>query len=374
MIEQRSDGLDPMVHERLLASVSQLTRNTRDLQEAVMSIRMMPMDFVFSRFPRMVRDLASKLGKKVDFITNGAATELDKGLIERIVDPLTHLVRNSIDHGIEMPAARVAAGKSESGRLFLSAAHQGGNIVIEVADDGGGLNRERILAKAQQNGLPVSDNMSDADVWQLIFAPGFSTAEIVTDVSGRGVGMDVVKRNITAMGGTIDIRSAKGFGTTILISLPLTLAILDGMSIRCGDEIYILPLGFVVESLQPARERRQGNRRPGPRGQGARRIPAADPAAPDVRHRTALYRPVRRHPGDPRDRRAQGRAVRRRTGGPAAGRGEEPRIELPQGGRDLRRHHPRRWRRGADPRRGGAAALVASADGRYRRFIKTETL
>jgi two-component system chemotaxis sensor kinase CheA len=252
MIEQRSSGLDPMLHQRLLASVSQLTRNTRDLQEAVMSIRMMPMDFVFSRFPRMVRDLAGKLGKKVDFITNGAATELDKGLIERIVDPLTHLVRNSIDHGIELPAARVAAGKSEAGRLFLSAAHQGGNIVIEVADDGGGLNRERILAKAQQNGLAVSDTMSDAEVWQLIFAPGFSTAEIVTDVSGRGVGMDVVKRNIQALGGTIDIRSARGFGTTILISLPLTLAILDGMSIRSGDEIYILPLGFVVESLQPA--------------------------------------------------------------------------------------------------------------------------
>jgi len=254
MIEQRSDGLDPMVHERLLNSVSQLTRNTRDLQEAVMSIRMMPMDFVFSRFPRMVRDLAAKLGKKVDFITNGAATELDKGLIERIVDPLTHLVRNSIDHGIEMPEARVAAGKTEAGRLFLSAGHQGGNIVIEVSDDGGGLNRERILAKASQNGLAVSDNMSDSEVWQLIFAPGFSTAETVTDVSGRGVGMDVVKRNIAAMGGTVDIRSAKGFGTTISISLPLTLAILDGMSIRCGEEVYILPLGFVVESLQPAPE------------------------------------------------------------------------------------------------------------------------
>jgi two-component system chemotaxis sensor kinase CheA len=252
MIEQRSDGLDPMVHERLLGSVSQLTRNTRDLQEAVMSIRMMPMDFVFSRFPRMVRDLAAKLGKKVDFITNGAATELDKGLIERIVDPLTHLVRNSIDHGIEMPAARVAAGKTETGRLFLSAGHQGGNIVIEVADDGGGLNRERILAKAAQSGLAVSDNMSDGEVWQLIFAPGFSTAETVTDVSGRGVGMDVVKRNITAMGGSVEIRSARGFGTTISISLPLTLAILDGMSIRCGEEVYILPLGFVVESLQPA--------------------------------------------------------------------------------------------------------------------------
>jgi two-component system chemotaxis sensor kinase CheA len=254
MIEQRSSNLDPMLHERLLSSVSQLTRNTRELQEAVMSIRMMPMDFVFSRFPRMVRDLAGKLGKKVDFITHGAATELDKGLIERIVDPLTHLVRNSIDHGIEMPAARAAAGKSEAGRLFLSAGHQGGNIVIEVADDGGGLNRERILAKAAQNGLAVSDNMSDSDVWQLIFAPGFSTADVVTDVSGRGVGMDVVKRNITSMGGSVDIRSARGFGTTISISLPLTLAILDGMTIRCGEEIYILPLGYVVESLQPRRE------------------------------------------------------------------------------------------------------------------------
>ncbi|SFD45433.1 chemotaxis protein CheA [Massilia yuzhufengensis] len=254
MLEQRSSNLDPMGHERLLNSISQLGRNTRELQEAVMSIRMMPMDFVFSRFPRMVRDLAGKLGKKVDFITNGAATELDKGLIERIVDPLTHLVRNSIDHGIEMPAVRAAAGKSEAGRLFLSAGHQGGNIVIEVADDGGGLNRERILAKAAQNGLPVTDNMSDSDVWQLIFAPGFSTAEQVTDVSGRGVGMDVVKRNITAMGGSVDIRSARGFGTTISISLPLTLAILDGMSIRSGDEVYILPLSFVVESLQPAPE------------------------------------------------------------------------------------------------------------------------
>ncbi|MEC5162311.1 MULTISPECIES: chemotaxis protein CheA [unclassified Janthinobacterium] len=254
MIEQRADALDPMLHERLLNSIGQLTRNTRDLQEAVMSIRMMPMDFVFSRFPRMVRDLAAKLGKKIDFITNGAATELDKGLIERIVDPLTHLVRNSIDHGIEMPAARAAAGKSEAGRLFLSASHQGGNIVIEVSDDGAGLNRERILAKALQQGMAVSEQMSDPEVWQLIFAPGFSTAEAVTDVSGRGVGMDVVKRNIGAMGGTVDIRSAKGFGTTISISLPLTLAILDGMSIRVGEEVYILPLGYVIESLQPAPE------------------------------------------------------------------------------------------------------------------------
>ncbi|MEA5097042.1 MAG: chemotaxis protein CheA [Burkholderiaceae bacterium] len=253
MIEQRSGILDPMLHERLLSSVSQLNRNTRDLQEAVMSIRMMPMDYVFSRFPRMVRDLAGKLGKKIEFITHGAATELDKGLIERITDPLTHLVRNSVDHGIETPDIRAAAGKSESGKLTLSAAHQGGNIVIEVSDDGGGLNREKILAKAAQNGLPVSDNMPDNEVWQLIFAPGFSTAEKVTDVSGRGVGMDVVRRNITAMGGIVDIRSVQSKGTTISISLPLTLAILDGMSIKVGDEIYILPLGYVIESLKPLR-------------------------------------------------------------------------------------------------------------------------
>lgn len=254
MIEQRTGSLDPIVHERLLSSVSQLTRNTRDLQEAVMSIRMMPMDYVFSRFPRMVRDLAGKLGKHIEFVTHGAATELDKGLIERIVDPLTHLVRNSIDHGIEVPEVRKAAGKSETGRLSLSAAHQGGNIIIEVTDDGGGLNREKILEKAKSQGLAVSDTMPDSEVWQLIFAPGFSTAEIVTDVSGRGVGMDVVKRNITAMGGVVEIRSARGFGTTISISLPLTLAILDGMSIKIGEEIYILPLGYVVESLQPVPE------------------------------------------------------------------------------------------------------------------------
>ena len=252
MIEQRIAALDPLHHERLLNSASQLARNTRDLQEAVMSIRMMPMDYVFSRFPRMVRDLAAKLGKKVEFITRGAATELDKGLIERIVDPLTHLVRNSVDHGIEMPEKRKAGGKKETGKLILSAAHQGGNIVIEVSDDGGGLNRDRILAKARQQGLPVSDSLPDSDVWQLIFAPGFSTAEVVTDVSGRGVGMDVVKRNITAMGGTVDIRSTPGTGTTIAISLPLTLAILDGMSVKVGEEIYILPLGYVIESLQPA--------------------------------------------------------------------------------------------------------------------------
>lgn len=252
MIEQRISALDPVQHEPLINSVGQLTRNTRDLQESVMSIRMMPMDFVFSRFPRMVRDLAAKLGKKVEFVTVGAATELDKGLIERIVDPLTHLVRNSVDHGVETPDKRRAADKSETGVLTLSAAHQGGNIVIEVTDDGAGLDRNKLLAKATKNGLVVSESMTDTEVFSLIFAPGFSTAEVVTDVSGRGVGMDVVKRNIAAMNGTVEIRSTLGYGTTISIVLPLTLAILDGMSVSLGNSIYVVPLNLVVETLQPS--------------------------------------------------------------------------------------------------------------------------
>ncbi len=254
MIDQRVSALDPVQHEKLINSVTQLTRNTRDLQESVMSIRMMPMDFVFSRFPRMVRDLATKLNKKVEFVTEGATTELDKGLIERIVDPLTHLVRNSVDHGVEMPEVRKAARKPETGRLTLSAAHKGGSIVIEVTDDGAGLNRDKLLAKAKSNGLDVSESMSDSEVFGLIFAPGFSTAEVVTDVSGRGVGMDVVKRNIAAMGGSIEIRSAIGFGTTISIALPLTLAILDGMSVSLGDSLYVLPLNLIVETMQPKME------------------------------------------------------------------------------------------------------------------------
>ena len=254
MIEQRISGLDTSQHEPLINSVGQLTRNTRDLQEAVMSIRMMPMDFVFSRFPRMVRDLAAKLNKKVEFITNGAATELDKGLIERIVDPLTHLVRNSVDHGVETPEQRKTAGKSETGRLTLSAAHKGGSIVIEVTDDGAGLNRNKLLAKAKSSGLNVSESMTDSEVFQLIFAPGFSTAEVVTDVSGRGVGMDVVKRNISAMGGVVEIRSVLGYGTTVSISLPLTLAILDGMSVSLGRSLYVIPLGLIVETMQPRME------------------------------------------------------------------------------------------------------------------------
>ncbi|MBF9094219.1 chemotaxis protein CheA [Escherichia coli] len=251
MLAQRSSELDPVNHGDLITSMGQLQRNARDLQESVMSIRMMLMEYVFSRYPRLVRDLAGKLGKQVELTLVGSSTELDKSLIERIIDPLTHLVRNSLDHGIELPEKRLAAGKNSVGNLILSAEHQGGNICIEVTDDGAGLNRERILAKAASQGLTVSENMSDDEVAMLIFAPGFSTAEQVTDVSGRGVGMDVVKRNIQEMGGHVEIQSKQGTGTTIRILLPLTLAILDGMSVRVADEVFILPLNAVMESLQP---------------------------------------------------------------------------------------------------------------------------
>jgi two-component system, chemotaxis family, sensor kinase CheA len=250
MLAQNSRSLDPALNQQLLAGLVDLDRNTRDLQESVMSIRMIPMSIVFSRFPRMLRDLANKLGKKVELVTQGEATELDKGLVEKITDPLTHLVRNSCDHGIEMPADRLAKGKTEHGTITLSASHQGGSIVIEVRDDGRGLNREKILSKAQERGIEVSNNMSDADVWQLIFAPGFSTAEQVTDVSGRGVGMDVVKRNIAALNGTVEIDSVEGYGMKVSVRLPLTLAIMDGMSVSVADEVYILPLSSVVESFQ----------------------------------------------------------------------------------------------------------------------------
>ena len=251
MLQQRADGLDPVKYEGLLAAINQLERNSRDLQEAVMSVRMLPVDFAFSRFPRMVRDLATRLGKKVRLKTVGEQTELDKGVIEKIVDPLVHLVRNSIDHGLEAPEDRRTAGKDETGTIHLSAMHQGGHIVIEVTDDGRGLNRDKILQKAAERNLPIGENPTDAQVWELIFHPGFSTADKLTDVSGRGVGMDVVRKNIQALGGSVDIRSETGKGSTMVIRLPLTLAILDGMTVAVGNEVFVVPLNVVVESLQP---------------------------------------------------------------------------------------------------------------------------
>ena len=253
MLTQSARDVDPVTFERLLTGLGQLERNTRDLQETVMSIRMMPISMVFSRFPRVVRDTSQKLGKQVELKTIGENTELDKGLIERIADPLTHLIRNSLDHGIEMPGQRAAAGKQPVGTITLKAYHQSGNIVIEVGDDGAGLNRAKILAKARERGLPASDSMSDQEVWALIFEAGFSTADVITEVSGRGVGMDVVKRNITTMGGRVDIESMLGVGTRMTVRLPLTLAILDGMSVGVGKETYIIPIGYVIESLQASK-------------------------------------------------------------------------------------------------------------------------
>jgi len=251
MLAQNASELDPVLYEKLLNGMAQLDRNTRDLQESVMSIRMMPISFVFSRFPRVVRDLATKFDKQVELKTEGEATELDKGVIEKLSDPLTHLVRNSLDHGIEPPARREAAGKPAKGTITLRAFHQGGNIMVQVIDDGAGLDREKLLAKARERGMNVSDAMSDQEVFQLIFEAGFSTAAQVTDVSGRGVGMDVVRRNIREMGGNVEIGSTLGVGTKISIRLPLTLAILDGMSVGVGNEVFIIPLTYITESLQP---------------------------------------------------------------------------------------------------------------------------
>lgn len=238
----------PVLQERIV----QLERNTRELQERVMSIRMMPIGSAFHRFPRLVRDLSGKSGKQIQLVMTGEETELDKTLIEAIGDPLTHLVRNSADHGLEGPEERVAAGKPERGTVRLHAFHDGGNICIAVEDDGRGLNRDRILAKAIERGL-IADGktMSDDEIYQLIFRAGFSTAETITDVSGRGVGMDVVKRNIEGLGGSVSVQSTPGKGSKLTLKLPLTLAIIDGMTVRVGEDNYIIPLLTVTESIRP---------------------------------------------------------------------------------------------------------------------------
>ena len=228
--------------------LADLARHTRNLQEAVLAIRMLPISNVFSRFPRLVHELSARLGKRVELKLSGESTELDRGLIEKISDPLTHLVRNAIDHGLEPPQARVAAGKSPVGVVNLRASQRGGNIVIEVSDDGRGLDRERILARAVERRIPIAPDAPDAEVWQLVFEAGFSTAEKVTDVSGRGVGMDVVRRNIQALGGTVDLSSTRGRGMKVTVSVPLTLAIMDAMTVSVGGETYVLPLSSVVES------------------------------------------------------------------------------------------------------------------------------
>ena len=252
MMQQSAASLASGKDERLAQSLATLDRNTRDLQQAVMSIRMMPMEFVFSRFPRLVYDVSARLGKKVELRTQGHDTELDKEMIELLIDPLTHVVRNAIDHGIESPEERRKAGKSETGAISMRATHRGGSVIIEVSDDGRGLDRARIIAKARELAMPADESMSDVEAWSLIFEAGFSTAKEVTNLSGRGVGMDVVRRNIASLGGSVSVSSLKGEGTTITIQVPLTLAVLDGMVVGVGDEQYIVPLEFVAEAFKPA--------------------------------------------------------------------------------------------------------------------------
>ncbi len=256
MLSGFADGIDPDDLDRLRQGLSQLARNTRELQESVMQIRMLPISFAFNRFPRIVHDLSRKLGKKVELKLSGEGTELDKTVLEKISDPLVHLVRNALDHGLEIPDRRLASGKQETGTLELAAFHEGGNIIIEVRDDGAGLNKTKILQKARERGLIAADQeLTDEQIDNLIFMPGFSTAEQISDVSGRGVGMDVVRRNINDLGGHVQISSKEGLGSTIRIRLPLTLAILDGQLVRVGKEIYIISLLAIVETIQVPRER-----------------------------------------------------------------------------------------------------------------------
>jgi two-component system chemotaxis sensor kinase CheA len=251
MLSQMGRKIEGPEAESLRVGLGQLERNMRELQESVMRVRMLPISFVFSRFPRMVRDLAQRLGKHVELTLTGEGTELDKTVLEKIGDPLVHLVRNSIDHGIEKPDVRIAAGKPAAGSLRLNAYHRGGNIAVEVSDDGGGLDADRVLAKARSRGLVGPDEvLADAQIYELIFLPGFSTAEQTTDVSGRGVGLDVVLRNVKELGGKIDVTSERGRGARFVITLPLTLAIVDGQSIAVGRENYIVPLVSIIESLQ----------------------------------------------------------------------------------------------------------------------------
>jgi two-component system chemotaxis sensor kinase CheA len=251
MLGELGEKFDMSHVQRLQEGLAQLEHNTRELQESVMKIRMMPISFVFSRFPRLVRDTARKLDKKIELKMSGENTELDKTVMEKLGDPMVHLIRNSMDHGIEDPATRVASGKRETGTVDLKAYHQSGNIVIEIEDDGAGLNTKRILEKAKENGIvPQDANLPEDQIFDLIFQPGFSTADVVSDLSGRGVGMDVVRRNITALNGSIEVFSEAGKGSRFVIRLPLTLAILDGQLVQVEDQVYIFPLVSIVESIQ----------------------------------------------------------------------------------------------------------------------------
>ncbi|WP_431858369.1 chemotaxis protein CheA [Azospirillum sp.] len=255
MIAEHVRELPPGEFQELLEGLEQLAQHTRELRESVMSIRAQPVSSVFSRMPRLVRELGAETGKEVVLVTSGESTEVDKTVVENLVDPLTHMIRNSIDHGLETPDERERVGKPRAGTVHLSAQHRSGRIVIEVADDGRGINRARVLSKAIEKGLvPAGSNLSDEEIDNLIFLPGFSTADKVSNISGRGVGMDVVRRNISSLGGRIGVYSTPGEGSRFVLSLPLTLAVLDGMVISVGEERFVLPLTNIVESLRPKPE------------------------------------------------------------------------------------------------------------------------
>ena len=358
MLGQLGSHFDGPDAEKLRGGLAQLERNMRELQESVMRVRMLPISFVFSRFPRMVRDLAQRLGKQIELKLTGEQTELDKTVLEKIGDPLVHLVRNSIDHGIESPEARVAAGKPAEGTVHLDACHRGGNIAVEVSDDGGGLDKDRILAKARARGLVgPNDTLTDTEIHELIFVPGFSTAEKTTDLSGRGVGMDVVRRNVKELGGKIEVRSEPGRGSRFTITLPLTLAIVDGQSVAVGTETYIVPLISIVESMQLKASARQPALGPQRGALLPRRLPADHPPARAVRGRAALARAARGPGGRRRRRRTAGRSVRRRSARTAAGGHQVSGSQLRAHRGRLRRDHPRR-------RLGGAHSRCAGADSR----------
>jgi two-component system chemotaxis sensor kinase CheA len=251
MLSELGNDFELSKVERLNAGLEQLLQNTKELQESVMRIRMLPISFAFNRFPRLIHDLSKKMDKEIELVISGEQTELDKTVMEQIGDPLVHLVRNAVDHGIEATDVRIANGKPEKGTVSLDAYHQGGSIVIEIKDDGGGIDRNAVLAKAKEKGLvDESSSLADNQVYDLLFEPGFSTAKEISDISGRGVGMDVVKRNIQSLGGRIQIESELGVGSKFKVFLPLTLAILDGQLVKVGREVYIIPLITIVESLQ----------------------------------------------------------------------------------------------------------------------------
>ena len=254
MLGQIVQDLPEATSGRLTQILDEVIHHTRELKDSVMSMRAQPVGAVFQRMPRLVRELSTKTVKQVRLEMSGEITEVDRSIIERLGDPLTHIIRNAVDHGIESPADRLAAGKKEEGTIHLAAEHRGGRIVIEIRDDGAGINSERVLKKARERGLIGPDaTLSDDEINNLIMAPGFSTAETISDISGRGVGMDVVRSNIQDIGGRISLKSERGRGMTISLALPLTLAVMEGMVIKVGQETYVMPMSTIVECLRPAR-------------------------------------------------------------------------------------------------------------------------